>query len=92
MRQLAMRFRGILRSQSSEALGGWLKDAHDCGSYAMQRFVRMLQRDLDAVTNALTFPWSNGQAEAQISRLKMLKRPMYRRIGVELLRARILPL
>jgi transposase len=51
----------------------------------------MLQSDLDAVTNALTLPWSNGQTEGQISRLKTLKRSMYGRAEVELLRARVLP-
>ncbi len=91
MRQLAMRFRGILRSRNIDALGRWLKDAHECRIYEMQRFARMLQSDLDAVTNALTLPWSNGQTEGQISRLKTLKRSMYGRAGVELLRARVLP-
>jgi hypothetical protein len=36
-------------------------------------------------------PWSNGQAEGQISRLKTLKRAMYGRAGPELLPARMLP-
>ncbi len=47
--------------------------------------------DLDAVRNAVTERWSNGQAEGQISRLKTLKRAMYGRAGVALLRARMLP-
>ena len=50
------------------------------------------QLDLDAVTNALTEGWSNGQTEGQINRLKTLKRAMYSRAGAELLRARMLPL
>ena len=57
-----------------------------------QRFVRTVRRDLDAVTNALTEGWSNGQTEGQINRLKTLKRAMYGRAGTELLRARMLPL
>ncbi len=92
MRQLAMRFRGVLRGNSLEALGKWLKDAHESGIYGMQRFARMLQSDLDAVKNALRLPWSNGQTEGQISRLKTLKRSMYGRAGVDILRARVLPL
>jgi hypothetical protein len=92
MRHLAMRFRGILRSRNVDNLKKWLKDAYDCGVYAMQRFARMLQSDLDAVTCGLTLPWSNGQTEGQITRLKMPKRSMYGRAGVELLRARVLPL
>jgi len=50
-----------------------------------------LRQDLAAVQNVITEPWSNGQTEGQINRLKTLKRAMYGRAGVELLRARILP-
>jgi transposase len=57
----------------------------------MQRFVRTVRRDLDAVTNALTEEWSNGQTEGHINRLKTLKRAIYGRAGAELLRARMLP-
>lgn len=91
MRQLSMRFRGILRSKSAGKLGVWLKDAQQSGLYAMQRFARTLRRDLDAVRNAITEQWSNGQTEGQINRLKALKRAMYGRAGPELLRARMLP-
>jgi transposase len=92
MRRLAMRFRGILRSQNAGKLGVWLKDARESGLYAMQRFARTLHRDIDAVRNAITERWSNGQTEGQINRLKALKRAMYGRAGPELLRARMLPL
>jgi transposase len=37
MRQLAMRFRGMLKSKSVGKLGVWLKDAQHSGLYAMQR-------------------------------------------------------
>jgi transposase len=92
MRRLAMRFRGILRGHDTELLDRWLHDAHHSGVYAMQRFARTLQQDLDAVRNALTEPWSNGQTEGQISRLKTLKRAMCGRAGTALLRARMRPL
>ena len=52
---------------------------------------RTSNRDFDAVKNAVEMPWSNGQAEGQINRLKTLKRAMYGRAGPELLRARMLP-
>jgi transposase len=81
MRRLAMRFRGMLKSKSVSKLGVWLKDAQQSGLYAMQRFSRTLQRDIEAVRNAITEPWSNGQTEGQINRLKALKRTMYGRAG-----------
>ena len=49
-----------------------------------------LGRDRAAVEAALSLPWSTGPVEGQINRLKMIKRTMYRRAGLDLLRARIL--
>jgi transposase len=37
-------------------------------------------------------PWSNGQTEGQINKLKTFKRAMYGRADVDLLRARMMPL
>ena len=91
MRGFAMRFRGILRSRDGGKLDAWLDEAYHSGIYALQRFARTVQGDLDAVRNAVTERWSNGQAEGQISRLKTIKRAMYGRAGVDLLRARMLP-
>ncbi len=51
-----------------------------------------LRYDINAVRNAISEPWSNGQTEGQINRLKMLKRSMYGRASVALLRARMRPL
>jgi hypothetical protein len=40
----------------------------------------------------VTERWSNGPVEGQVNRLKTIKRQMYGRAGVELLRARLMPL
>ena len=45
--------------------------------------------DQTAVTAALTQPWSNGQTEGQITKLKLVKRQMYGRAKLDLLRARL---
>jgi transposase len=58
----------------------------------MKRFAKQICRDIHAVRVAVTETWSNGQTEGQINRLKTLKRSMYERAGVDLLRARMLPL
>jgi transposase len=50
-----------------------------------------LLRDAAAVTAAVTLPWSNGQVEGQIHRLKLVKRQMYGRAKFNLLRRRVLP-
>jgi transposase len=56
----------------------------------LARFAAGLGRDFDAVSAALELPWTTSPVEGQISRLKMLKRTMYGRAGVALLRARVL--
>jgi hypothetical protein len=91
MRRLAMRFRGIFRGSDTEPLDRWLSDAATSGIHGMRQFAATLRQDLAAVRNAICEPWSSGQTEGQINRLKMLKRAMYGRAGVELLRARMLP-
>jgi transposase len=53
----------------------------------IQSLVGQLRRDVLAVEAAVTTRWSNGPVEGQLNRLKTLKRQMYGRAGVELLRA-----
>jgi transposase len=92
MRQLAMRFRGLLRGRDSSKLDAWLDDACATGLHSIQRLTHYLRHDIEAVCNAISESWSNGQTEGQINRPKTLKCAMYERAGTELLRARMLPL
>jgi hypothetical protein len=92
MRGLVMRFAGLLRGDDIGKLDVSLHDARHCGLHAIRSFVKKLRQDIDAVRNAIFEPWSNGQVEGQINRLKTLKRAMYGRASVELLRARMMPL
>ena len=48
-----------------------------------------LRRDEAAVAAALELPWSQGQVEGQIHRLKLIKRADYGRASFELLRQRV---
>ncbi len=43
----------------------------------MHEFAGGLRRDLQAVSAAMQWEWSNGQTEGQVNRLKTLKRAMY---------------
>jgi hypothetical protein len=103
MRSLMLAFGSILRRpvppaaadsppRSTAALHRWLDRAQASGIDLIQGFVAQLRRDIWAVDAAVTSPWSNGQVEEQVNRLKTLKRQMYGRAGVELLRARLMPL
>ncbi len=71
-------------------LNAWLAEAHACGVSAVETFAAGLEQDGATVRAALTEPWSSGQAEGQINRLKFLKRQSYGRAGFDLLRRRVL--
>jgi transposase len=86
-----MRFRGLLRGDDPAKLDRWLYDARHSSVRSMQQFARTVSRDIEAVRHAIAEPWSSGQAEGQINRLKTLKRAMHGRAGIDLLRARMLP-
>jgi transposase len=47
-------------------------------------------KDIAAVHAALVQPWSNGQTEGQITKLKLVKRQMYGRAKIDLLQARLI--
>lgn len=85
-RVLADSFKIMVRNSSADHLDAWLSRAEDS---LLSAFARGLQKDQAAVSAALSQPWSNGQTEGQINRLKLPKRQMYGRAGMALLKARI---
>jgi transposase len=91
MRKLVFGFRAILRGGKVTTLHRWMEQARKTGIHSLVRFVRTLKQDLSAVEAAVSEPWSNGPVEGQLNRLKMLKRQMYGRAGIEPLRARLIP-
>ncbi|WP_371591425.1 transposase [Streptomyces sp. NBC_00513] len=57
---------------------------------ALHSLVSGLRRDLDTVTAGLSTPWSSGQVEGQVTRVKLIKRMAYGRANLDFLRQRIL--
>lgn len=80
-------FQAMVRHGRAEDLKAWLKDA---AAGPLASFARGLKADQPAVAAALALPWSNGQTEGQITKLKIIKRQMYGRAKLDLLRARLL--
>lgn len=85
-RDLMERFHCMLRTRDVGALPGWLAET---STSLLASFGKGIAADLSAVTAALTDPWSNGQTEGQITKLKLVKRQMYGRARLDLLRARL---
>ncbi|MCW3476396.1 transposase, partial [Limobrevibacterium gyesilva] len=64
----------------------WISDA--AGSL-LSSFAAGIAAERQAIGAAVTQPWSNGQTEGQITKLKLIKRQMYGRAKLDLLRARL---
>ena len=62
----------------------------DAAARPIASFAKGIAADQAAVLAALMEPWSNGQTEGQINRLKLIKRQMYGRAHLDLLRARVI--
>ncbi len=87
---LCQQFLHLLRERRPADLEAWLAEAAACGIVGLKRFAAGVKRDLAAVQAALTLPYSNGQTEGQVTRLKLIKRSMYGRAKLDLLERRVL--
>lgn len=72
--QLAQDFRVMVTRRQEPILDRWLKEARGSGIAELQSLAAGIVRDFDAVRAALTLPYSNGQTEGQVNKLKSLKR------------------
>ena len=87
---LAQQFLAMVRTRAAAQLEPWLQEAMRTGMREWQALATGMRQDLDAIRAALTSPWSNGQTEGQVNKLKLYKRQMYGRAKLDLLRARML--
>ena len=61
----------------------------DCRA-TVASFASGVAKDEAAVRAAIILPWSNGQTEGQITKLKLVKRQMYGRGKIDLLQAHLI--
>lgn len=88
---LAQAFVQLVRHRHADDLDPWIALASATTAPPdLRRFAQGLTTDYAAVRAALVLPWSNGQVEGQINRLKLIKRQMYGRANFDLLRSRFL--
>ncbi|GAA2986619.1 MULTISPECIES: transposase [Streptomyces] len=84
------KFATMMTGLHGDRLEDWIADAEQDTLAPLASFARNLRRDLDAVRNGLTLPYSSGAVEGNVNRLKMLKRQMFGRANLDLLRKRVL--
>lgn len=89
-RDLATDFGGVIRARDSAGLATWLQKAAISTHAEFRAFAASLRRDIAAVEAAVREPWSNGQTEGQVNKLKLVKRQTYGRAKLDLLERRLL--
>jgi transposase len=80
----------MVREQQGERLDAWLDAIQASQIPELQRFAQGIQRDKEAVVAGLTHVYSNGLVEAQVHKLKLVKRQRFGRAKLPLLRQHLL--
>jgi transposase len=90
-------FAGMLRDneqRSEEQMRGrledWIGEAKASGVTELKAFAVKLFQDMEAVVAAMVMPYSQGQTEGRVNKLKLIKRSMYGRGKFDLLRQRVM--
>lgn len=87
--ELTKNFKNLFLNKAEGTLLDWLTRALDTTS-ELQGFAKGIQKDFDAVNQAVISNISNGQVEGQVNKLKTVKRMMYGRASFQLLRTMVL--
>jgi len=88
--ELAQGFQKMVRERMVDEFENWVGLAEKSIVPGMKNFAAGLKRDDQAVKMAFSQPWSNGQVEGQVNRLKLIKRQMQGRAKLDLLRQRVI--
>ncbi|MGW7582358.1 transposase [Kitasatospora sp. NPDC054769] len=88
---LIARFASMLvNRRGQEELEHWTADAEASTLPELRGFANGLRKDWDAVMAGLTLHWNSGPVEGHVNRIKMVKRQMFSRAKLDLLRKRVL--
>jgi transposase len=77
----------MIRKRLTADLDPWLVAASES---LVASFASGVSNDRAFVHAAIVQPWSKGQTEGQINKLKLVKRQMYGRAKIDLLQARLI--
>ena len=87
---LVRQFADMLCGRHGQNLPAWTALAEASPVRELRGFAAGLRKDWAAVTAGLTLPYSSGPVEGHVNRIKMIKRQMYGRANLDLLRKRVL--
>ncbi len=88
--RLVRAFADILTTRSGQHLKDWAVATRAEDLPGLHTFVTGLEKDWDAVLQGLTTHWNSGPVEGRVNHIKMVKRQMFGRAKLPLLRKRVL--
>ena len=90
--ELRNEFRALFYSNKKDVtrLDDWIKKSKDLDVPEMKKFINLIESDIEAVKNAITYEYSNGITEGFNNKTKVVKREMYGRCSFDLLRIKVL--
>ncbi|MEU5386637.1 ISL3 family transposase [Kitasatospora cineracea] len=80
----------LVHRRGREELEQWAADAETSRLPELRGFAIGLRKDWDAVMAGLSLHWNSGAVEGHVNRIKTLKRQMFGRAKLDLLRKRVL--
>jgi transposase len=80
----------MTKRTGEQHLAGWLERVDADDQPELHTFAAGIRQDLAAVTAGLSLPYSSGPTEGNVNRLKAIKRQMYGRASLDLLRKRVI--
>ena len=86
----AFSFCHILKNGIPEELDSWIQEFQNSSIYQLKRFVSGFKADIRAIKNCILYPISNGIVEGFVNKIKAVKRLMYGRAGLELIKRKLI--
>jgi len=92
LKDIVVDFQKTMKTKELPLLNQWIDTILQSGFAAMQSLGNGIKQDLEAVLNSLRFNENNGFLEGNVNRLKAVKRNMFGRAKLPLLKAKMLRL
>ena len=89
IRDATKSFYEIIKGTNVAKLSSWLECYQNTGIAKLKTFIIELRLDIKAVENTNIYQVSNGIAEGFVNKLKTIKRMLYGRASLELLKQKL---
>lgn len=83
-------FYNLLKKHSTEALEEWIRTYENTIVAKLKTFVIGIKLDIEAVKNTIRLPVSNGIVEGFVNKLKMIKRTLFGKAKLPLLKRKMI--